>query len=258
MDIRAYIESGVIESYVLGIANEQEAAELEQLCRQYPEIRAAIDAFEASLEQNAMAHAAPLPAGIKEELHHKLFDDEPVPMRVSRPLTTYLAAAAIILLALSASINIYLYNQFRTAKDQYQALLVKQNSILADNGIMQTRMLDMYQGMQLMSDPGTIKVSMSGTGIHGKENNLATVFWDSKTKDVYLLANKLPPAGSGKQYQLWAIVNGKPVDAGMIDNCTGLCKMKNIPEASNFAITLEKKGGSPTPTLSQLQVIGKV
>ncbi len=58
--------------------------------------------------------------------------------------------------------------------------------------------------------------------------------------------------------QLWAIVEGKPVDAGMIDACSGLCKMKNISNASAFAITLEKRGGSPTPNLEQLQVIGNV
>ena len=61
-----------------------------------------------------------------------------------------------------------------------------------------------------------------------------------------------------KQYQLWEIVNGKTVDAGMLDNCTGLCKLKNIPSAQAFAITLENKGGSPTPTMSALYVMGAV
>ena len=35
-------------------------------------------------------------------------------------------------------------------------------------------------------------------------------------------------------------------------------KMKNIPAASMFAITLEKSGGSETPTLSEMYVAGKV
>ena len=56
---------------------------------------------------------------------------------------------------------------------------------------------------------------------------------------------------TGKQYQLWAIVDGKPVDAGVINNCIGLCKMKKIDHAEAFAITLEKEGGSPTPTLNR-------
>ena len=63
---------------------------------------------------------------------------------------------------------------------------------------------------------------------------------------------------SGKQYQLWAIVDGKPVDAGLITDCIGLCKMKRIDRAQAFAITLEKAGGSPTPTLTEMYVFGKI
>jgi anti-sigma-K factor RskA len=94
--------------------------------------------------------------------------------------------------------------------------------------------------------------------VPGKENNLAAVYWDKSTKDVYFLPTKLDQVPAGKQYQLWAIVNGKPVDAGVIGECNGLCKMRNIPNAEAFAITLEQKGGSPTPTLSEMYVMGKV
>ncbi len=264
MDIKAYIESGVIESYVLGMANEQEAAELEQISRQYPEVRKAIDSFEASLMQTALSAGVPPPSHVKQQLLNTLageFAPDPakiVPIPPASNWMKYMAAASVILLLASAAMNVYFYNQFRAAKEQYQALYVQRNSLMAENGTMQTKVLDMYQGMQVMSDPTMIKVSMTGTGMKGMENNLATVFWDSKTKDVYLLPNRLPQTGEDKQYQLWAIVDGKPVDAGMIGSCAGLCKMKNIPNASNFAITLEKKGGSPTPTMSQMQVIGKV
>ena len=122
---------------------------------------------------------------------------------------------------------------------------------------MQVKYLDLNNNLNLVSDSNVIMVSMKGP--KGKENNFATVFWNNKTKDVYLLANKLPKAPSDKQYQLWALVDGKPVDAGMLGvDCNGVCKVKNVLNAQMFAITLEKKGGSPTPDLTQLQVIGNV
>ncbi|MCW3086701.1 MAG: hypothetical protein JWQ78_87, partial [Sediminibacterium sp.] len=138
----------------------------------------------------------------------------------------------------------------------YQALLAEKSSLLAENQLTRTTVLDMYQSMQMMSDPTVAKVSMPG--VAGKESSLATLFWDTRSRDVYILPNKLPPAAAGKQYQLWAIVDGKPVDAGVIGACAGLCKMKNIPKASMFAITLENAGGSPTPHLDQMYVAGKV
>jgi anti-sigma-K factor RskA len=72
---------------------------------------------------------------------------------------------------------------------------------------------------------------------------------------------KLPPAPAGKQYQLWSIVDDKPVDIGMLDDHfeSKLLKMKNTRSGSvAFAITLEKTGGSPTPTMEEMYVMGKV
>lgn len=263
MDIKAYIETGVIESYVLGMAETHEAAELEQLSRQYPEIRKAIEDFEASLEKAAFAGAVTPSAYVKQELFTALAGEfsettaQPAKViTLSSGWARYIAAASVILLVVSAAMNVYFYNQFRLTNTAYQVLLVEKTSLFAENQNRQTRLLDMYQSMQMMSDPTVAKISMPG--IKGKENNLATVFWDTKSKDVYLLPNKLPQAAEDKQYQLWAIVDGKPVDAGMIGVCAGLCKMKNIPKASAFAVTLEKKGGSATPSLDQMYVLGKV
>jgi anti-sigma-K factor RskA len=261
VDTKAYIESGVIEAYVLGMADAAEIAELEQLAEAYPEIRAAIDAFEASLEKQALAEKLSAPPDIKARLMEELSgefrrEDATKVMRMNRGWTRYVAAASIILLIGSAALNIYFYNEVRNTSSAYQALLLKNNTLMAENQNIQTKALDLFNSMQIMSDPTMTKVSMAG--IAGHENNLATVFWDSKSKDVYLLANKLPVAAPDKQYQLWAIVDGKPVDAGVIGDCTGLCKLKNIPAAAMFAITLEKKGGSATPTLDQMYVAGKV
>ncbi len=268
MDIKAYIESGIIESYVLGMADDQERAELEQYSRQYPEIRAAIDAFELSLEQNAMANAiqpaAHVKANILAEIAGEFSEtaDTTTTAKVvsmTSPNTSwlrYVAAASVILLVVSAATNVYFYRQFREASSQYQALLVEKSSLLAQNQALQAKGLDLYQGMQIMSDPSYTKVSLPG--VKADENKLATVFWDKKNNEVYLLTNRLPQTDANTQYQLWAIVDGKPVDAGMVDICNGLCKMKNISNATAFAITLEKRGGSPTPNLDQLQVFGGV
>jgi anti-sigma-K factor RskA len=63
------------------------------------------------------------------------------------------------------------------------------------------------------------------------------------------------------QYQLWALVDGKPVDLGvfdMRDGEVGLKNMKPIGVAQTFAVTLEPRGGSVSPTLEKLMVIGNI
>lgn len=73
---------------------------------------------------------------------------------------------------------------------------------------------------------------------------------------------QLPVNDKSHQYQLWALVNGKPVDLGVFDvkaDTAGiLVNMKEIANAQTFAVTIEKRGGSPSPTMDQMIVAGNV
>ena len=276
MDIRQYIQSGIVESYVLGMASDEEIAELEQLVMNYPEIQKAVDDFANSVEEQAMANAVMPPPQLKSRIMEslsisgeqsesnltivsdaKIQEETFTPVRSLR-LWRMAAAAALIALIVSSVLNIYFYNRYSKTSQRYQALLTEKNSLQASNNIYQTKLDDWQLAARMMANPGMLKVTLSG--VPGKETGMmTTVFWDKSTKDVYLLTNKLPSPAPDKQYQLWALVDGKPVDAGMLDpDCQGACKMKNIPKAQAFAITLEKKGGSPAPTMDQLLVMGGV
>lgn len=272
MDTKAYIESGIIESYVLGLASAEEAAELEMLCTQHTEIKNAVDQFALNIERIAFDNAVAPPAAVKEKLISSLADEFSreksvapiIPLHSAAEATNirnfsawkYFAAASVILLVASTVLNLYLYNSYKATNNKYQALLVERNSLQANNEVFRTKLNGLEESMHIMQNPNVKVITLNGT--KGKENNIAAVYWDSKTKDVYLLPTRMDATPYDKQYQLWAIVDGKPVDAGVIGDCNGLCKMKNISKAEAFAITLEKKGGSPTPTLSAMYVMGKV
>lgn len=53
MKIKEYIDSGILESYVLGSASEEEVHELLRLKKQYPEIQQALDELEVDMERIA-------------------------------------------------------------------------------------------------------------------------------------------------------------------------------------------------------------
>ncbi len=273
MDINGYIESGIIESYVLGLASTEEMAELEGLAMHHPAIKKAVDDFALIIQEQALLNAVRPPAEIKQQLLDALADEFAEPKVIVMPaannekvegrvvkITTYaswryIAAAAIILFIVSAGLNVYYYNNYKTASDNYTALLESQRNLQASNQTFQTKLGDLQSTINIFQDSAMHVVKMAATP--GKEGSLATVYWDTHTKDVYVYANNLQQAPAGKQYQLWAIVNGKPVDAGLLTSCAGVCKMKNIPNAQAFAITLEKEGGSLQPDLKSLFVIGK-
>ena len=280
MDIIVYMESGIIESYVLGLADADDILEIERLRKEYPEVQQAIDDFSIAIQEQALKNAVIPPKEIKEQLLAALNFRDPLhsksvaTMHVAHnsnintqnqvpsihSLNTnwkYLAAASVMLFILSAIGNLLLYNRYTSTKNEYAALINERNTLQANNQVFQTMLQNYRSASQMMADPSVAMVQLKDPA--HKKDNMTTVFWDTKTKDVYLLTNKLPAPDKNQQYQLWALVDGKPVDAGMLDpQCTSLCKMKNIPKAQAFAITLEKVGGSPVPTMDQLFVMGTI
>lgn len=274
MNIQEYIQSGVIESYVLGLASEEEAAELVHLAQLHPVVKQALTDAELAFEQQALATAEVPAAGVQQSLLKRLQQDFTAPGSATLPgapvtavpvITAggsanrwkYLAAASVILLAVSASLNFYFYNGYQQASEKYQSLLLEKHTLNASVNVYKAKLEASASITRLIENPAIKVVKMPG--VQGKESNHATVYWNSESKEVYLTAGALPQAPAGKQYQLWAIVNGKPVDAGVLNGCSdGFCKMKTIPSAEAFAITLEQTGGSAVPTLSALYVMGKV
>ena len=271
MNVQEYIESGSIESCVLGLADQAEQQELERMCAAYPEVRAARDAFEASLEASAMAGAVAPPPALRDSIFEKITQPDLVSPSQQAPVVEmpapeassstgwkkYLVAASVILLAGSAALNIYLYNRYQQSDSLYQDLLAQQQKLAENNNNIQTRLDELETDLSRIKNPNVQPIKMTAVN---NTNSLTTVYWDKNAAEVYLLVNQLPKPEAGKQYQLWAIVNGKPVDAGVIDLEPGdsLVKMKNIPSAEAFAITLENAGGSQSPTLTAMYVLGKV
>lgn len=273
MEIQEYIQSGIIESYVLGLSTDDEVAELDSLRKNHPEIEVSMIEFSDALEQQAFANGIAPAVETKQKILDVLKGEKENRNNLTSNLTTNvllnklstkihtihlwknLAAAAVILFLISTALNFFLYNKYNKKNIDYEALLSEKNGLLTDNNIIQAKLKEWKSAAEMMNDPAVLMIKLNA--VTGKENNKALVFWNSKSKDVYLMINKLPLPKPGKQYQLWALMDGKPIDAGIIADYTTTCKMKNISNAQAFAITLEKTGGSPSPTMDALYVFGK-
>lgn len=278
MDVQRYISSGIIESYVAGLATDQEVRDLQAAVAQSPEIKAAVEAVQLDMERYVDMQSIAPPPAIKDRIF-QLINNEGVetavpaggvsyeeeepeeprePKRVG-VIWAYVAAAAIIGLLASVWMNVQYSNSSKEWEGKYQALLTEKDKMIADNTVMQTRMEEsqkMLQSLRYMRLVHMYTVTAARPGL------LATVYWNPKSEEVFLTVTNLPAPAPDQQYQLWGIVNGKPVDAGVFDMdeaVKGFAKMKTmVAGAQMFAITLEKKGGSPTPTLSAMYLAGKV
>jgi hypothetical protein len=72
VNIELYMQSGIIESYALGLATLPEREEFEQLLPHYPELKEALSDFEYHLELFAIDREEPPPPGAGEEIAARL------------------------------------------------------------------------------------------------------------------------------------------------------------------------------------------
>jgi anti-sigma-K factor RskA len=257
LNIQEYISSGVIESYVLGQLSDKERAELETLAKQYPEIKAEIE----SVEETMMNFASKTPpAKLKREILSKieLKEAKVIPLETKKTsYTLWIAAASVALLIVSAIYSLTLKNRLDSVEEQMTALSLEKEKYVKDFETQSASYRSMAEEMAVVMQPENKKIMLKGMG--AAPEAVAAVYWNQNTKDVYINVNSLPAPSADHQYQLWAIVDGKPVDAGIFDlDSASLHKMKAIDGAQAFAVTLEKKGGSPTPTMTAMYLMGNV
>jgi anti-sigma-K factor RskA len=137
--------------------------------------------------------------------------------------------------------------------------LIAQNQRVAqDYNRVNDRLDQIEKDLNIMNNPAFNRVVMKGTA--NAPGALASVYWNENTREVYLSIQDMKALAQENQYQLWAIIDGKPVDAGVFDpNFDGLLKMKAIQSgAATFAVTVEPRGGQSSPTLETMQVVGNV
>ncbi|RYF94173.1 MAG: hypothetical protein EOO00_05575, partial [Chitinophagaceae bacterium] len=145
MNIKDYISSGIVESYVLGLADAAERAEFESMCNAHQEVRAAREAFELELEKQVVAGATAPPRDVKTKIFAQLGIDseksqatnmQPVrdipteaPVVRSQGWARLLAAASVFLLVGSTILNFYLFRQYKDYSERYSSLLASQTEL---------------------------------------------------------------------------------------------------------------------------------
>ncbi|MFN0276842.1 MAG: anti-sigma factor domain-containing protein [Chitinophagales bacterium] len=268
MNIKEYIESGVLELYVAGTLSSEEKKVVESYAMQYPEVREEIRSIEKAFETYAMTHAKTpsdqVLSKILTELNidgnEKEESEKVIKLKHSvtktLPIIKYLAYAATALLFISGGLNIYYYNKYQDTQSQLVALQGDKEMLANQRELLQASYDQIAAEMNIMKNPANIAVTMKGLPI--EPTAIATVYWNKSTGDVHLNINNLPVPPQGKQYQLWALKDGKPIDAGIFDMKTQLQTMKNIIAADAFAVSLEPAGGSVSPTMELIYLLGNV
>lgn len=265
MNVTEYIASGILESYVMDAVSDQERREVECLSSIYPDIRQEVDQLSVAIESYAMLYSVEPPPAVKTRLLEQLTFEQPVqtvvrPMPVDRSSgptyqISWIVAASVGLLLLAFSF--FLLSQLRTSQESLGSLRTANGSLQSEMRQLRDRQTQNDQTLALLRQPGTRTLALKGN--EKAPQGDVILFWNARTRQVAVEVRSLPPLRPDQQYQLWSLVGGKPIDAGVFDT-NQLVQRLNRPigQADAFAVTVEKRGGSPTPTLSTLLALTPV
>lgn len=264
MDIQKYISSGILELYVYGVLSEKESREVSRVLKEYPEVKAEVEEIEKALLTLSSA-AAPnnaehLIASIKEKLTKTSTATAPVATPVRKiGWITYSGWAASLLLLVG------LFVFFNRTNDLREELSAER----ARNAQMEEQIANARESAQkaeellaVIRDRNVERVPLQGQNVAPEA--FASVYWNIQENTAYIDAKDLPEPPRGKVYQVWSLTMQPltPTSIGLLDDFEAddnkVFSLENPNQSEAFGITLEPEGGSETPTMEQLYVLGTV
>ncbi|WP_432673337.1 anti-sigma factor [Flavobacterium sp. SM2513] len=261
MEVRAYIESGILELYVFGTLSESETAEVAEMAGKNPEVQEEIISIEKAVISLSYSMAPYLSAANYDRIREKLIEKhgKVVEMKPKSNVALFIGWAAAVVLMIGIG---WQYTQLDSAKNQIATVETENDTLQKE--LIQTKLTQTQTESMLavVRDQNNTVVPLGGQAVSPESK--AKVYWNQGTQTVYVDASGLPQPPEGFVYQVWALKLNPltPTSIGLLDDFKGndsrLFAVNNAIEAEAFGITLEPAGGSISPTLEQLYTLGKV
>lgn len=234
MELNAFIQSGLLESYLLGQCSSTENDLVERMLAQYPEVRVEMDRIEQALEGMAQAYAVSPPPDLKKRIFEEINRSpqaESVGDNTPAPSGSWWPMLSGILLLVAGGL-FWQNNQLRGQNRTYAADLATQIQALADCNARATQKDRIYA---LQKAQGTATLLMRGA------NTNVPVYYNASRRELAFNLSYLPARNDGKYYQLWTLTSGKAKSMGMVHqkNVDGWVTVESVTDTKGFAISLE-------------------
>ncbi|MEX2484043.1 MAG: anti-sigma factor, partial [Brumimicrobium sp.] len=224
MDIKEYIASGVLESYVLGTASKQERQEVECISSIYPEIKEELVTLQKNIEAVASANKIEPPKELKNIVLSAVYDEidndleekskvinhdfsgktEAISIQKNTWKMTAVASFVLFIIATSVFINsrvsnIRLSDEIENKKEEVK---IQKDQLAKTKNRLKEELNQKENHLAFLSDSETKQIQLDGT--ENSKGSKVRVYWNPLTERVVLKVDELPEPPTKMQYQLWA------------------------------------------------------
>ncbi|APA63466.1 MAG: anti-sigma factor [Maribacter dokdonensis] len=242
--IKIFLDSDLLEKYLLGTTTELESLQVERYIAMYPEVRETYAELQENLEIFAKLHAIEAPQGLKDKINARIKAE-----RKGRKRFYSYAIAASITAILFIGISTFFWNQNQSLQEE-NSVVSNKIKLLEEN--MKEQLEDVRNQFIVLNNPQTKKYNVKG---NQKAKELKAVAYINPVKKLsYINVSKLPNIPESQCFQMWAEVNGKMINLGIIEEAGDQQKLLALPYAENAVgyITIEQKGNNQAPTVENI------
>lgn len=260
MNKEQLLSEGYLSAYITGETDEAQTKEIAKFIAEDAEVLHEYYDLQKTLELLSFHHSI-VPSG---ELKRSVMENPSVMqnMNMRRDQAGFgngmklLLAASVVVTFLSLIAAFHFWNEWRSTDEKLTQLTAKNLQLAENYHSVNQQLAEIRQDLSILVSPEFSRIILSGT--ENAPDARAVIYWNSEEKTVFLNSGNLAALPENQQYQLWALIDGQPIDAGVFDASSGVFQdMNRIAKAEAFAVTIEKSGGSKSPTLHSMQVYGK-
>jgi hypothetical protein len=251
--LHIFLQSGLIEKYVLGSTTSDENLEVELYISNYPEVEKEYNKLQDSLEIMAKVNAVEAPKFILNNIINAI-DTKPVhSLQNTNSKTPWYSIAASIALLIFAGTAFLLF--------QHNKDLIRENQVVVDeifdlrNDIQKNndKLDDVMRQFMKLNNPETEKYVLRGNDRAKKLKTVAYINAVDKTSMIDVV--ELPQLPENHTYQMWAELQDRMVNLGILDASSK--KLQSIPYMENalaLSITIEPKKGISSMATAENEV----
>ena len=264
IDIKQYIESGILEDYLSGTLTPAERLDVESTVDKYPEIAQELASMSLSLSLMADIGATePAPymeSRIWDEIQAtSLSESETIVPATSK--LPYILTVAIAILAFVTIYYLIIANQKLDQANKKIVTIEQANTILQNDVDILKYNLDSLNTQSNIYNIDNTSIYLMKANRRNAPNSIVVLIWDKSNNKLYLDVKQLPNSNAGKKYYLWGITQiGRQINLGSFlhNGNSQIIELEGIRDAVRYILTQEKESGVKYPTMSKVYTTADV
>lgn len=245
-----FFESGLLDKYVVGDTTQEESRTIETYINKYPEVQEAYDVLQDELELTARASQVKPHANTLDNILTAIEKESVIDLKPKPRIPYWFSIAASIAALVFAGTSYILFNKSQDLKQENNTIADEIFDLRDDIDKNNKKLDNVMSELQKLNDPETYKYVLRG---NERAKELKTVAYINPVKKQSLIdVVTLPKLSDEQYYKMWAQVNDRMIDLGILNASDG--NLKSVPyieDALSLSITIEDKNSDDTASTNK-------